>query len=49
MADPRWLVDQLATEFGPFDPDPAATAGNAKAPAFYTAADDGLSRPCRPV
>lgn len=41
---PRWLVDQLAAEFGSFDLDPAATAGNAKAPAFYTIADDGLAR-----
>jgi phage N-6-adenine-methyltransferase len=42
---PQWLVDQLAAEFGPFDLDPAATAGNAKAPAFFTAAEDGLARP----
>jgi phage N-6-adenine-methyltransferase len=42
---PRWLVDQLAAEFGPFDLDPSATADNAKAPVFYTMADDGLSQP----
>ncbi len=42
---PAWLVDALADEFGPFDLDPAATAGNAKAPAWYIAADDGLSLP----
>lgn len=42
---PQYLVDQLAAEFGPFDLDPAATAENAKAPMFYTAADDGLSQP----
>ena len=42
---PQWLVDQLAAEFGPFDLDPAATAANAKAPTFYTAADDGLAQP----
>lgn len=42
---PQWLVSQLAAEFGPFDLDPAATADNAKAPAFYTAADDGLAQP----
>ena len=42
---PQWLADQLAAEFGPFDTDPAATAENAKAPAYYTAADDGLSLP----
>ncbi len=41
---PQWLVDQLAAEFGPFDLDPAATAANAKAPAFYTIADDGLAQ-----
>ena len=35
----------LAAEFGPFDLDAAATAQNAKAPVFYTAADDGLSQP----
>jgi site-specific DNA-methyltransferase (adenine-specific) len=42
---PRWLVDQLAAEFGPFDTDPAATRSNAKAPIFYTIDDDGLTRP----
>lgn len=42
---PQWLVDLLAAEFGPFDLDPAATAENAKAPKFYTAAEDGLSLP----
>ena len=42
---PRWLVDQLAAEFGPFDTDPAANADNAKAPLFYTQDDDGLSQP----
>jgi len=42
---PQWLVGQLAAEFGPFDLDPAANAANAKAPMFYTMADDGLSRP----
>jgi site-specific DNA-methyltransferase (adenine-specific) len=42
---PSWLVDQLATEFGAFDLDPAATAGNAKAPRYFTEDDDGLSQP----
>jgi phage N-6-adenine-methyltransferase len=42
---PAWLAAQLAAEFGPFDLDPAATAANAKAPAFYTLADDGLAQP----
>ncbi len=42
---PQWLVDQLAREFGAFDLDPCATAGNAKAPRFYTRDQDGLSQP----
>jgi phage N-6-adenine-methyltransferase len=42
---PQWLADQLAAEFGPFGLDPCATASNAKAPVFYTEADDGLSQP----
>ena len=44
---PQWLVDQLAEEFAPggFDLDPAATPGNAKAPRFLTADDDGLAQP----
>jgi site-specific DNA-methyltransferase (adenine-specific) len=41
---PHWLVAQLAAEFGPFDLDPAATAENAKAPIFYTTADDGMAQ-----
>lgn len=42
---PQWVVDMLAAEFGPFDLDPAADAGNAKAPAFYTVTDNGLAQP----
>jgi site-specific DNA-methyltransferase (adenine-specific) len=44
---PQWLVDQLAEEFAPggFGLDPAATAANAKAPRFFTEADDGLAQP----
>jgi phage N-6-adenine-methyltransferase len=44
---PQWLVDQLAEEFAPggFDLDVAATAENAKAPRYFTAADDGLAQP----
>jgi phage N-6-adenine-methyltransferase len=42
---PQWLVDQLAEEFGPFDLDPASTTENAKAPAYFTIVDDGLSQP----
>jgi phage N-6-adenine-methyltransferase len=41
---PQWLADQLAAEFGPFDLDPAATESNAKAPAYFTAVDDGLAQ-----
>ena len=49
-ATPEWPTPPgtfaaLAAEFGPFDLDPAATADNAKAPMFYTMADDGLSQP----
>lgn len=44
-ATPPWLAGQLAAEFGPFDTDPCATPENAKAPLFYTMADDGLSQP----
>ena len=36
---------RLAARWGPFDLDPCATAENAKAPRFYTRADDGLRRP----
>ena len=42
---PQWLVDAMATEFGPFDLDPAATVSNARAPAHFTREDDGLSQP----
>jgi phage N-6-adenine-methyltransferase len=42
---PQWVVDQLAAEFGPFELDPAATAENAKAPAYFTADSDGLVQP----
>jgi len=41
---PQWLVDQLAAEFGPFDLDPAASAANTKASAYYTRDDDGLAQ-----
>ena len=43
-ASPQWLVDQCATEFGPFDLDPAASAATAQAPTFYTIYDDGLGQ-----
>lgn len=48
-ATPAWLTAQLAAEFGPFDTDPSATPQNAKAPLFYTVADDGLSQPWKGV
>jgi phage N-6-adenine-methyltransferase len=44
---PQWLVNELAKEFGSFELDPAATAENAKAPAYFTVVDDGLSQPWR--
>lgn len=44
-ATPGWLVEQYAAEFGAFDLDPAATPESAKAPLFFTAADDGLTQP----
>ena len=41
------MVSQLAAEFagGQFDLDPCATPESAKASAYYTEADDGLSLP----
>lgn len=36
---------KVNAEFGPFDLDPCATPENAKAPKFFTRAQDGLSRP----
>jgi phage N-6-adenine-methyltransferase len=41
---PQWLVDELTAEFGPFELDPAATEENAKAPAWFGEADDGLAQ-----
>ena len=37
---PQWIIDAL----GPFDLDVCATPENAKAPKFYTEADNGLRR-----
>lgn len=34
----------FAEQYGPFDLDPCATAENAKAPAFFTQAEDGLAQ-----
>lgn len=44
-ATPWPLVRQLEAEFGPFELDPCAIAETAKAPRFYTKAQDGLSLP----
>lgn len=44
-ATPPSLVQDLEREFGPFDLDPCCIAMTAKAPTFYTAQDDGLSKP----
>jgi phage N-6-adenine-methyltransferase len=44
-ATPWDLVRRLESQFGTFDLDPAAQAHTAKAPAFYTIEDDGLSLP----
>lgn len=44
-ATPRVVFDRIAAEFGPFDLDPCADAGNAKAQSFYTVEQDGLSLP----
>jgi len=41
---PQDFFDRVAKEFGPFDLDPCASAENAKAPKFYTQADDGLAQ-----
>lgn len=36
------VVDDLSARFGPFTLDPCCTAESAKAPAFFTMANDGL-------
>jgi phage N-6-adenine-methyltransferase len=43
---PWWVVQEAAQALGvlAFDLDPAATAGNAKAPRFFTRADNGLEQ-----
>ena len=41
---PPWLFEELSREFGPFTLDVAATAENAKAPAYFTADVDGLAQ-----
>jgi phage N-6-adenine-methyltransferase len=44
-ATPWPIVRALEAEFGSFHLDPCCTRETAKAPQFYTAADDGLQRP----
>ena len=44
-ATPPSLIRKLELEFGAFDLDPACHHETAKAPKFYTPADDGLSQP----
>ena len=41
---PRAYFDIVSREFGPFDLDPCATPESAKAPRFFTKADDGLAQ-----
>jgi site-specific DNA-methyltransferase (adenine-specific) len=48
-ATPPKLVAALAAEFGEFTLDPCATPETAKAPKFYTMADDGLAQPWAPA
>lgn len=42
---PPEIVQEYAAEFGGFDVDPCCTPSTAKAPFFYTKADDGLKQP----
>jgi phage N-6-adenine-methyltransferase len=44
--DPAYFA-KLEARFGPFDLDPCATAETAKAPVFFTRADDGLAQEWR--
>lgn len=44
-ATPPGVIAALQAEFGQFDLDPCCRAETAKAPTFYTEADDGLSKP----
>lgn len=48
-ATPWPLVRQLEEEFGAFELDPAASAENAKAPLYFSEADDGLLRSWAPA
>lgn len=44
---PQEIVTELAAEFGPFDLDACARPETAKAPVFYTKADNALEQPWR--
>lgn len=44
-ATPWPIVRHLEMEFGAFDLDPCCVVDTAKAPKFYTQADDGLTQP----
>src|SRR5688572_4824194 len=46
-ATPLAFFNQCNVEFGPFDLDACATAENAKAPRYFTKADDGLAQEWR--
>lgn len=48
-ATPFTLVRELEVEFGPFELDPCCTPETAKAPLFYTKADDGLTKRWAPL
>jgi site-specific DNA-methyltransferase (adenine-specific) len=41
---PRSFFETVEREFGPFDLDPCATQESAKAPRYFTKADDGLAQ-----
>lgn len=42
---PQYVVDIMAMGYGPFDLDPCCRAETAKAPAYFTKADNGLALP----
>jgi len=46
-ATPQAFFDKVAAEHGPFDVDVCALPENAKAPVFFTPADDGLKQEWR--
>lgn len=41
---PQEFFDNVSAEFGPFDLDPCCTTESAKAPKFFTKAEDGLAQ-----